>query len=163
MFSLWNLLTSSSASGASSGGGQTAGNPWMTYVFLGVLLVAFVGMIIWNSRKSKKQKEEQEATLNAIRPGNKVKTVGGVCGIVVEVNPEENTFVLETGSEVSGKSYMKFDMQAIYQTDAKPEPKPDAKDKKGKKDEEKAEQTEPATETASEGTETEPNQESEQK
>jgi hypothetical protein len=36
----------------------------------------------------------------------------------VEVHDDEKTFVLETGSEVSGKSYIKFDKQAIYQTDA---------------------------------------------
>jgi RNA binding exosome subunit len=47
-----------------------------------------------------------------------VKTIGGICGIVVEVNPEDNTFVLETGTEASGKSYLKFDKQAVYQTDA---------------------------------------------
>ena len=56
--------------------------------------------------------------LNAIQPGNKVKTIGGICGVVVEVCPEENTFILETGSETSGKSYIKFDKQAVYQTDA---------------------------------------------
>ena len=57
--------------------------------------------------------------LNSIQPGNKVKTIGGICGVVVEVCPEDNTFIMETGSEASGKSYMKFDKQAIYQTDAK--------------------------------------------
>ncbi|MBR2441609.1 MAG: preprotein translocase subunit YajC [Clostridia bacterium] len=56
--------------------------------------------------------------LNAIQPGNKVKTIGGICGVVVEVCPEDNTFVLETGTEQSGKSYIKFDKQAVYQTDA---------------------------------------------
>ena len=56
-------------------------------------------------------------TLNAIKPGNKVKTIGGICGVVVEVC-DDNTFVLETGTEKSGKSYMKFDKQAVYQTDA---------------------------------------------
>lgn len=56
--------------------------------------------------------------LNAIQPGNKVKTIGGICGVVVEVCPEDNTFVLETGTEKSGKSYIKFDKQAVYQTDA---------------------------------------------
>ena len=56
--------------------------------------------------------------LNAIQPGNKVKTIGGVCGVVVEVCPEDNTFIMETGSEKSGKSYLKFDKQAVYQTDA---------------------------------------------
>ena len=43
---------------------------------------------------------------------------GGICGIVVELCPEDNTFILETGSEASGKSYIKFDKQAVYQTDA---------------------------------------------
>jgi preprotein translocase subunit YajC len=56
--------------------------------------------------------------LNAIQPGNKVKTIGGICGVVVEICPEDNTFILETGSEASGKSYIKFDKQAVYQTDA---------------------------------------------
>lgn len=44
---------------------------------------------------------------------------------MVEVDDEENTFVLETGTELSGKSYIKFDRQAIYQTDAVVE-KPEA-------------------------------------
>ena len=56
--------------------------------------------------------------LNAIKPGSKVKTIGGICGVVVEVCPEDNTFIMETGSEASGKSYIKFDKQAVYQTDA---------------------------------------------
>ena len=63
--------------------------------------------------------------INAVKPGNKVKTIGGICGIVVEVDNEENTFVLETGTELSGKSYIKFDRQAIYQTDAVVEKKED--------------------------------------
>ena len=56
--------------------------------------------------------------INSVKPGNKVKTIGGICGIVVEVDAEENTFVLETGTEQSGKCFIKFDKQAIYQTDA---------------------------------------------
>ena len=56
--------------------------------------------------------------LDALAPGNKVKTIGGICGVVVEVCKEDNTFVLETGSEESGKSYIRFDKQAIFQTDA---------------------------------------------
>ena len=72
--------------------------------------------------------------LDAIKPGNKVKTIGGICGVVVEVNAEENTFVLETGTEASGKSYIKFDKQAVYQTDAV------AEDAKKAKEEEKSEE-----------------------
>lgn len=89
-----------------------------TYVILGVLVVAIIVMFIFSSRRRKKQEQDAQNLINAVKPGNKVKTIGGICGIVVEVDEEENTFVLETGSEISGKCYIKFDRQAIYQTDA---------------------------------------------
>ena len=98
------------------------GSKWPTYVLLGVFVLLIVGMMVLNRRTQKKRQTETENMLNAIKPGNKVKTIGGICGIVVEVCPEDNTFVLETGTEASGKSYLKFDKQAVYQTDAKPEP-----------------------------------------
>ncbi len=70
------------------------------------------------NRRSKKREQEAQAVIDAVKPGNKVKTIGGVCGIVVEVNAEEDTFVLETGSEASGKCFMKFVRQAILESDA---------------------------------------------
>ena len=82
------------------------------------LLLVLVVFFVLSSRSNKKRQKETQQMLDAIQPGNKVKTIGGICGIVVEVNPDENTFVLETGTEASGKSYLKFDKQAIYQTDA---------------------------------------------
>jgi preprotein translocase YajC subunit len=83
----------------------------------GALLVLVVFAVI-NHRSAKKRQQEAQNMLDAIQPGNKVKTIGGICGVVVEVCPEDNTFVLETGTEASGKSYIKFDKQAVYQTDA---------------------------------------------
>ena len=73
-------------------------------------------------KEKKKREEEINNKLNAIKPGDKVMTIGYICGVVVEVCPEDNTFVLETGTEKSGKSYIKFDKQAVYQTDATAEP-----------------------------------------
>lgn len=87
-------------------------------VILAVLIVVVVVFYVLGSKKRKKQEQDAKDLINAVKPGNKVKTIGGICGIVVEVDDEENTFVLETGTEVSGKSYIKFDRQAIYQTDA---------------------------------------------
>lgn len=83
----------------------------------GAVLVLVVFALI-NHRSAKKRQQEAQNMLDAIQPGNKVKTIGGICGVVVEVCPEDNTFVLETGTEASGKSYIKFDKQAVYQTDA---------------------------------------------
>ena len=90
--------------------------------------------------------------LDAIKPGSKVKTIGGICGVVVEVNAEENTFVLETGTEASGKSYIKFDKQAVYQTDAVADTKAagKAEEKAEEKSEEKAEEKAAAAEEKTE-------------
>ncbi len=90
----------------------------VTYVFLAVIIIALIAVMVVSSRRNKKRQKEAENLINSVKPGNKVKTIGGICGIVVEVDDEENTFVLETGNEANGKSYMKFDKQAIYQTDA---------------------------------------------
>ncbi len=98
------------------------GGDWWTYVILAVVAVAFIVLfIVLPSRKRKKQEKDAQDLINAVGPGNKVKTIGGICGILVEVDNEESTFVLETGSETTGKCYIKFDRQAIYQTDAKVE------------------------------------------
>ena len=83
-----------------------------------LMCAAVIGLMVYSSSKQKKRQQETMAMLDAIRPGNKVKTIGGICGVVVEVCPDDNTFILETGSEASGKSYIKFDKQAVYQTDA---------------------------------------------
>ncbi len=125
-----------------SGEGST-NNGWLSYVIFGVLIVAIIAMLVISSRRNKKRQQEAEKLINAVKPGNKVKTIGGICGIVVEVDEEDNSFVLETGSEASGKSYVKFDRQAIYQTDAVVED-----DKKTEK-EEPAKEEAPAEETPS--------------
>lgn len=97
---------------------DTPETPWGSYLFMGILIAIVVVFMVLNRQSQKKRQQETMNMLNAIQPGNKVKTIGGICGVVVEVCPEDNTFILETGSEQSGKSYIKFDKQAVYQTDA---------------------------------------------
>ncbi len=96
--------------------------PWQTVVLWVVVIGGVIALWYFSKRSQQKREEEISKTLNAIQPGNKVKTIGGICGIVVELCPEDDTFILETGSEASGKSYIKFDKKAVYQTDAVPAP-----------------------------------------
>ncbi len=111
----WNLLASESSSSGNSGGCNALSFlPWLLIIGAAILLWFF------SRRSQQKQQEQINATLDAIQPGNKVKTIGGICGVVVEVCAEDNTFILETGSEESGKSYIKLDKKAVYQTDAVP-------------------------------------------
>lgn len=100
---------------------ETTNDPWPTIIMIAIVVLVIGAMYFLSNRSQKKRQQETEALLNAIKPGNKVKTIGGICGIVVEVCPDDNTFVLETGNEANGKCFIRFDKQAIYQTDAVPE------------------------------------------
>ncbi len=92
---------------------------WVTWVILGGLVVLLVLFFFFSGRKNKASRTEYIEQLAAIQPGHKVKTAGGINGIVVEVCNEDNTIILETGSETAGKSYLKIDKELIAQTDAK--------------------------------------------
>ena len=63
------------------------------WVILAVLVVAIIVFYFLSSKKRKKQEKDAQDLINAVKPGNKVKTIGGICGIVVDVDDEENTFV----------------------------------------------------------------------
>ena len=89
----YNLLTDTTSSGGNKGSG------YETWILLGVAVLMIGLMMFFNQRSQKKRQKEMEDTLSAIKPGCKVKTIGGICGVVVEVNNDENTFVLETCSK----------------------------------------------------------------
>jgi preprotein translocase subunit YajC len=129
---VWNLLAESTNNGS-------------TWVMMIILLVVVVVFMMISRRSQKKRQEETVNMLNAIKPGNKVKTIGGICGVVVEIC-DDNTLVLETGTEKSGKSYIKFDKQAVYQTDAVVEKAAPVQEETTKEEPQKVE--EPFEETA---------------
>ena len=108
---LFNLLTDVTSGSESAPGG---GNYTML-IMIGLLVVIMVIMMFTSSRANKKRQKEAEEKLNGMRVGDRVKTIGGICGIVVEINNDENTFVLETGKGNTG-SFIKFDKVAVYQT-----------------------------------------------
>lgn len=87
----------------------------MTYIIMAVIVVAIIGLFVWQSFANKKKRKEAQDMMNNLQPGIKIKTIGGICGYLVEVNDAENTFILETGTE-NNKCYIKFDKGAIYQT-----------------------------------------------
>lgn len=105
-------------SGTGTGSGTTAGNGGNSLgmtIMLIVLVVAIIALFVWQSISGKKKQKEAQERVNKLKKGDRVKTIGGVCGFVHEINDAENTFVLETGSG-EDKSYVKFDKAAIYQT-----------------------------------------------
>lgn len=106
----WNLLADAE--------NTSGGSDWLMYAMLIILVAAIVLWLVFSGRKNKSRQKEYIEQLEAIKPGHKVKSGGGLCGVVVEVC-DDNTVIVETGSEKSGKSYFKLDKECIYQTDAK--------------------------------------------
>lgn len=98
---------------------------WGSIVPIIIIIVLLVAFFVWSYISQKKKQKQFNETISAVKPGNKVKTIGGVVGEVVEVNDADETFVLKTGTE-GNYSYMRFDKQAIYQTDATPAPAAEA-------------------------------------
>ena len=108
---------------------QQEGSDWVMWLLVGFAVLVLVLPMILNRRSQQKRIEEAENTLNAIKPGNKVKTIGYICGVVVEVCPEDNTFVLDgvtrwtnIGSTVNTQTTAKIAqlLQSIKLTDGLP-------------------------------------------
>lgn len=87
----------------------------MSIVLIIVMVVVIIGLFVFSSISNKKKQKQAQEMVNSLKIGDRVKTIGGICGFVAEINDAENTFVLETGSD-DKKSYVKFDKGAIYQT-----------------------------------------------
>ena len=94
---------------------QKEGNGVVSFVIMGVLIIAIIALFVWQSITNKKRQKEAINMVESLKVGDRVKTIGGICGFVAEINNAENTFVLETGTD-DKKSYVKFDKGAIYQT-----------------------------------------------
>ena len=94
--------------------GEEGNNP-ITLVLFGAIIVGMIALLVWNSISGKKKRKQAQDMVDSLKKGDRVKTIGGVCGFVYEINNDENTFVLETGAD-DKKSYVKFDKAAIYQT-----------------------------------------------
>lgn len=74
---------------ASAAGGMTS-----TLIMLVMMMAVFYFMLI---RPENKRKKEAEAMRSAVKVGDRITTIGGICGTVVNV--KEDKLVVETGAD----------------------------------------------------------------
>ena len=65
-----------------------------TIIMLVVMVAIFYFMLI---RPENKRKKEAEQMRSAVKKGDKIVTIGGICGTVVDV--KENKIVIESGAD----------------------------------------------------------------
>ena len=78
-----NLLTATAGAGMGS-----------TLIMMVLMIAIFYFMLI---RPENKRKKEAEAMRSAVKVGDRITTIGGICGTVVNV--KEDRLVVETGAD----------------------------------------------------------------
>lgn len=92
-------------------------NQITTWIFVGLLVLLIVALLVVPMFTNKKRAKQTNELHNSLRPGDVVKTVGGIIGTIVEirqVSPTEKEMLIETG-EGDNKMTMLLDIQALYQ------------------------------------------------
>ena len=69
---------------------------YFMYIGLAVVIVLMIVMTIIPQRKQKKQQEEM---MNSIQIGDKIMTIGGFVGTIVEYDPGTEQYVINVGTE----------------------------------------------------------------
>ena len=89
---------------------QSAGS--MISAFLPFVIILGVMYFLMIRPQKKKEKLKQEM-LSQLIVGDKILTIGGITGVIVEVSEDGRYFTIETGTE-NMKSYIKFDRVAFH-------------------------------------------------
>lgn len=74
------------APGTGAGGGG-ATSPWGGDLML-IFVVVILGMIIFSIMGQRRERKKREAMISAIKKHDRVQTIGGVIGSVVEIKPD---------------------------------------------------------------------------
>ncbi|MDN6218317.1 MAG: preprotein translocase subunit YajC [Enterococcus sp.] len=73
-----------------------------------ILLVLMLGMFFMMNRSQKKQQQERQGLLDAMKVGDSVVTIGGLHGVISEINSDDKTVTLDCEG-----IYLVFDRSSI--------------------------------------------------
>lgn len=94
--------------GQSKGPGGLFGND---QTFLFIMLGALLLMFLLSSRSRKKQEQKKKEQLASMKKGDRVQTIGGIIGTIIEVKPDEIVVKVDEQNNVR----MRFVPAAIAQ------------------------------------------------
>lgn len=124
----------------SSASASQEGDIWQM-VFTIVIWVVVIGAAYFLFIRPQKKKQQQEEELrNNIEIGDDITTIGGIVGRVIAVRDDDDTFILETGSDKTRMRFKKWAISSVDTPDKQPKEtkKSDDSDKKSKKKDKKS-------------------------
>ncbi len=104
-----SVTTQSGAPGGTTTGGGGGGGSFFGPELLTIMIVVLGAMLLFSVFAGRKEKKRRQAMLNALQKGDKVQTIGGILGTVVEVR--DNEVVVKV--DESSNTRMRFARQAI--------------------------------------------------
>lgn len=111
---------------------QQGGSALATFGMFGFWILIFVALYFVMIRPQRKKQKEEEALRSSIEIGDDVTTIGGIVGRVIAIRDDDETIVIETGSD---KTRIRFKKWAISSVDTpEKQPKKEEKKKKDKAD-----------------------------
>lgn len=116
------------ASAAQSGTQAQGNNVWQMVLTIGIWVVVIAAAYFLFIRPQRKKQKQEEELRNSIEIGDDVTTIGGIVGRVIAVREDDDTIIVETGSD---KTRMRFKKWAIASVDT-PDKQPKTPEKKGK-------------------------------
>ena len=104
-------------------------NPWGTAAMFGFWILIFAAMYFILIRPQRKKQKEEDAMRSSIEIGDDVTTIGGIVGKVISMREDDETFVLETGTD---KTRIRFKKWAVSSVDTpEKQPKKEETEKNG--------------------------------
>jgi preprotein translocase subunit YajC len=77
---------------AAAGGGST-------WVMIGILGIFFVLMIVMTIIPQKKQKKKMAEMFNSLSVGDKIMTIGGFVGVIMEIDAPNDKYLVNIGTD----------------------------------------------------------------
>ncbi|SJZ49077.1 preprotein translocase subunit YajC [Pilibacter termitis] len=77
-------------------------------LLLPIMLVVMVVMLYFSSKKQKQAQQDRQNQINSMKAGDEIVTIGGLHGLLHEVNTEKGTITLDCEGV-----YLEFDRNSI--------------------------------------------------
>ena len=111
-----SLEGTSATPGTPGGSGTSGGSPFGGQFFV-IMLVLLVGMILFSVLGQRRDRKKREAMIKAVKKHDRVQTIGGVIGAVMEV--KSNSVVLKVDETSNTRiTFARSAIQQVLTTDS---------------------------------------------
>ena len=115
MNEMLNLITTAYAQGTQAAEGGAAGALMSFLPFIIIFVLMYFMMI----RPQKKQQKEMQNMLNSLEVGDKVVTIGGICGKIAKIKDDKVWVITGKNVDEIEKCCIQFEKSAIKSVDKK--------------------------------------------